>query len=672
MKKETPVLPAQHSNDTINLSIVKPNPVLVDNDHYPNLEPASFHAVSDDTTNAEESSGHDTAKHRHPTTQPVANNSTMIFKQIIEYFNGKRTGQAATLLATHIHMLLETIPMPKVHSVLTALAGAFAEPNADVLYARALFLSRSGQYEDAIVQFQHAHLLYGKTKQQAQAIRCTIEIAHAYINQDKFHVAIRYLADEAKPLLDKSCNMNVALQADYLLQMANLATDIGHLDASTEYAQQALARYINSGDTYGQFRSQLRIARNFMQCGNYEEAHFRLQLIRQYFQIGKLGAASEGQLLNAEIHLRWHQHHFDDALRLTQRYLKLADRERLPYAQLYARILFGNLYRDKHDFWRAEQWYDETERLIDQLEFHFYQPWLDSQRAWLLILQDELEEASSYCVHSLRTTDWGQKMSFQVANAVRNLLQGEMADAEKELNQSLAFYEKSGDLLAGCTIQLYLAYAALKREDFTALLRHLDNGFSYMAKANLGVLPYWWHPQMMAEICFQAIVADIYPTAVREIIVKHIGRHSVPTLTRLLQADDLDVREQAQQLLSSVTGQNSTILAHLEESPAKQILQDHVETGQLRLDGYAQLETELITAKQRRNPNSTLLAVFTLHLRGVKRTAIADRLGCSVENVRNYITHIYRHFDLPSRHFHSREERRQHLVSIARERGYVH
>lgn len=581
---------------------------------------------------------YETVAHRGSTALVAPTDGMPLIEHIIDLVNSHCMAQAATLLVDNLQLLFETVSNTELQDFFTTLATASPLPNTDFLYSEALFLIRVDQFVKGIAQLQQAQIAYWHAKQDASAIRCMVDIARAYFNQENFHMAIRYLTVEAKPLLDQSTLIDDSVRADFLLQMANLATETGQLDTSAHYAKHALALYVETENLYGQFRAQLRIARNFMQCGHYPEANARLQLIRQYLHIGKLGPTSEGLLLNAEIHLRWYQYRLDEALRLAHLYLKLADHEQLTYGQLYARILLANLYREKQDYWRADQWYDEAERHLKKVNYHFYQPWVDAQRAWLFILQGGLKVASTYCTRALQTNDWGQRMSFQVEKAVLNLLEGQFKHAEALLKQSLMFYEKSGDPLASSAIRIYLAYAAMQRQDTTGLLHYLQEGFGRMAHLELDVLPYWWHPQLVAEVCCQAIVADVHPTTVKSILVQRIGQQGAPALTKLLTADDIDIREEAQQLLGTVTGQNMTVLAHLEDGPAKQVLQDHLAQGHLRLDGYARLEVELTTAQLRRSPNVTLLAVFVLHTHGVKRAMIAAQLGCSVENVRNYIT----------------------------------
>jgi tetratricopeptide (TPR) repeat protein len=613
---------------------------------------------------------HALAPKSEPNVDSLENGEAVLAKLLTE-LAAQRFAQAATLLVSKIDQVLDSTTIVQLQELLSFVPPHIVEANADFCYSSGMIMFRIGQFQMALAQLQRARLLYSKAKQWERTVRCTIDIARLFAGQENFQQAFHYLAEDAQALLNKVHTIEPTTRAYYWVQMAHLATDTGQLRASTEYAKQALALYANAGDLQGQFQSQLRIARNFIQLGNYSEAGARLQLVSQYIHIGQLGAASEAQLFNAGIHLRWYQRQFDEAFRLAHLYLKLADHEQFPNARIYARLLLGNLHRDHEEYRLAMYWYNETQQLLTERNHQLYQPWVAAQMAWMFILQDETEEAQVHLAQSLRTTDWGQRMSFQVQQAVLLLMQERPAAAERLLQQSLTFYQQSGDPLACCAIQLYLAYAAMKQEDTGPLIQYLEQAFACLEEQALDVLPHWWHPQIMAEVCCQALAANVAPLAVQRIITTRLGRHSGYALARLLRSDDLDIRQQAQQLLSTVTGETMSVLSHLEDGPAKQILQRELESGRLQASNYPQLEVELITAKQRRQPNATLLAVFALHTRGVSRGQIAQQLECSIENVRNYITTIYRHFSLPATDFHSREARRQRLVKLARERNFI-
>ncbi len=608
-----------------------------------------------------------------PTVDSVATLITNedVLSTIHALFEAKQFSQAYQLFAKQIDFLLDTVTSTTLREFLAQAPDHLRQQNAHYLYCKGMVCRREDQREEAIGMLERASQLFLGANAHSEAARCLIEIAHVFHSQENFSMATHYLTGEVLPLLKKHQDIGPDLHALFFLHMAHLDTDIGQLEASQRHAEKALQLYAATGDLYGQFCVQLRIGRNFTQTGNYADAHDRLQLARRYFHIGKFKANAEILLLNAEIHLRWYQGLHEDALNVAMLYRKIADYKQLPNARVYARILIGNLYRDKGEFAAAAQWYDSTQEVLTAHQFSGFQPWLYAHRAWLSILEGKLDAAEELCHASLQTSDRGQKMSFQVQQAVLHLVHGRAQAAEPLLQESLSFYKTSGDPLACGMIRIYLAYSAMRTEEPSALLDHLDQAFALLDERQLDLLPHWWHPRLVAEVCSQALAIDLYPETVRQLFINRLGDHGVLPLTRLLRADDLDVRQRAHNILNVVTGQNNTMLAHLPDSRAKQILQELLEQGHLLPDGYPRLEYELMTARQRRHPNPTLIVVFVLHVLGYKRNTIADRLDCSVENVRNYITTIYHRFSLPASDFNSRLARRENLAQIARDEGFV-
>ncbi|MCB0064151.1 MAG: hypothetical protein KDE19_18640, partial [Caldilineaceae bacterium] len=552
----------------------------------------------------------------------VENANKTLYEQVEANLATGQYAVAYAKFAEHIDILLKQFDNETLQALLGQMASHADYLGPDYFFSQGMLWAQGSHLDWAVEYLQQAKQGYLSRGCQGHAIRCTLEIARIYHRQEDFRLAACYLAEEAHTMIGNCQDVEPGLQAMFLLDMAHLATDIGQLKISQDYAERALQVYAAEGDLYGQFRSQLRIGRNFIQAGRYAEAQNHLQLARQYFHIGQFGIAAEALLLNAEIHLRWYQWRLDDAIYLANLYLKIADHERLHNPRVYARILLGNLYRDKGEFARAHQWYDQTQQLVVEYAYDLYQPWLDAQRAWLFLLDGHYIAAREFSQRSLKTTDWGQKMSFQVQEAVLHLVNDKPAAAVPLLQESLNYYTTSGDPLACCTIQMYLAYAAMRTEKPGDLLTYLDGAFSWLDERNLDIVPHWWHPEIVAEVCSQAIVIDLHPEIVRQIVVNRVGDHAVPPLTKLLRADDLDVRRRAHHLLNVVTGQSITVLSHLPDSRAKEVLQDLLDQGHLLADGYPRLEYTLMTAKQRRHPNSTIIAVFALHILGYKRDVI--------------------------------------------------
>lgn len=262
-------------------------------------------------------------------------------------------------------------------------------------------------------------------------------------------------------------------------------------------------------------------------------------------------------------------------------------------------------------------------------------------------------------------------MNSLLQQALVDLAGDRMTAAIPYLENSLAIYQRNGDPLACATIRLYLAYAALRNEQIEEALSNLARALPRLAGQTLDPVPAWWNPQIVAELCAYAIAADLYPDRIRQICLELLGEEVIPVLTRLSRADTLETRQRAYQLLFLITEQENSLLAHLPDTPAKAVIYELLFQGALLANGYPQLESELRTAHQYQRSNPVIVAVFALYTLGYRRIEIAQRIDCSIQNVRNYITVIYRQFALPPHQFGSRAARRKRLVQIACERGYI-
>ncbi|MEZ4727698.1 MAG: hypothetical protein R3E79_11260 [Caldilineaceae bacterium] len=422
---------------------------------------------------------------------------------------------------------------------------------------------------------------------------------------------------------------------------------------------------------YERFRMFLQTAAVAIRAGNYAEAEQKLRQAQQHWQGGELGTLVEGQLLKIQLHLAWYQRQFVEALQMAQHYLRMVDGEVHFHEQIYARLLLGNLYRDAGQFRTAHIWYAEAERAIEGSGDHSYTPWLAAQLAWLYLLEGRLNHARLQIEVNLLHTNQRQTMHFQVILAVLQMLDGEWEDADGRLNEALAFYERSGNLLPCCAIHLYLAYYALHQGTLSNFLVHLQWVLQWLHAHQLTAFPHWWHPKIMAEICTHALMSNLHPELVEYIVVHHLGQIAAPALKLLEKSEDIDLRRKAYRLYQTVTGLEFDPLAHLKESPSKHVLRDLLTQGNLCPELYPVLERELMTAPQRQLPNPTIVAVFGLYVNGFTRNDIAKRLACSMENVRNYITAIYQYFGLPAHHYKGREIRRQKLIELARVRGFI-
>jgi DNA-binding CsgD family transcriptional regulator len=309
---------------------------------------------------------------------------------------------------------------------------------------------------------------------------------------------------------------------------------------------------------------------------------------------------------------------------------------------------------------------------MKELDVYSYASWVEGQMAWLYLLEGRFTHARLQIEAIRGQSNPSQAMHVQVLVAILQMLDGEWESAEGLLNEALTFYERADEPLICCALHFYLAYNALHQYMPTLFLSHANQAFSWMTQHEIATVPHWWHPKIMAEICTHALMSDLHAPLIEQILVHHLGQAAMPALKLLENTEDIDLRRKANRLHQIIAGRNTDSLSHLGNTPSKSVLYELLNSGNLRLETYPLLEQELTTASRRQRPNATILAVFGLYINGYTRDEIAKRLECSVENVRNYITVIYHHFDLPDHQYKGRELRRQKLIELARERGYIH
>jgi len=586
-----------------------------------------------------------------------------------------QTGQyttAARHLASQARYFFDSLESQVIDDLVANFFPVLTKEAPDLQYLQAILSMRMGERQQAIALFKQAQTAYAATHQQRQVVRCYLELAHIYHSSEGIEAAYHYLHDEVQPFIDAQKLNDATLQADFFLQMANIVFDMGQFSTSMGYAKQALALYSVLHNPYGQFHARLQIAAATVQIGTYAEAQSQLQLARYHLAASNLGPLAAMRLLNVQVHLEWYQRELLNALQTAQTYMAQADSEDAGHERVDARLLLGNLYRELGQFRTAHALYMETAKVIKQTGYQSYLPQLQAQLAWLYLLEGRLSNTRALIETNMGDAAQAQAMRFQVSLAILHMLDGEWEKADKLLHESLTFYEQAGDPLACCALHLYLTYNALHRYAPTAILWHLKQGFAWLAEHKLATVPHWWHPKIIAEVCAHALISNLYPELAEQILVQHLGKTSMPVLKLLETTDDIDLRRKAYSLRQSIAGPEANYLAHLPDTTSKQILQELLARGELRPDVYSTLERELTTANHRHSPNPTIIAVFGLYIMGMSRGNIAKQLACSVENVRNYITFIYQYFDLPAHQYKGREARRQKLIKLARERGFIH
>ena len=538
-------------------------------------------------------------------------------------------------------------------------------------YLQAIWLRRNGQLLEANWHLTQAKLAYVTCDQPQGAVRATLELARLAHPQEGWPLAHRYLFDEVQPFFAQQQVDDPILQAHCYLQMAEVVRDQGDWSTATHYAHQALNCYQTLHHAYGQVLIHIWLVSYALHCGDRPAAQTHLQAAQEQAVTANLGQPVEAQLLYGELLVAWHQRAFATALPLAEQYLTVANARSCSLEQIEARLLLGNLHRDIGDYQLAHSWYVDANTVIEQIGYQGYLPRLQAELAWLYLLEGEFSVARAVVEQEMPTTLPIQRAALQVILAVLEMLDGEWEAADDLLAEAAAFYTKAGNRLGLCTLQLYRAYNALHQDKTMAALQQLEEALRWLRKQELTAFPQWWHPKILAEVCTHALLSNLYPELVEQILVQHLGKTSLPFLKLLDTTADIELRRRALRLQQRIMGSGDPV-THLSAGANKRVIEELLDQGNLRAEAYRELEAELMTATNRLTPNPTIIAVFGLYVKGWSRAEIAEELECSTENVRNYITIIYNHFGLPAFRFHKREARRQKLIEVAQARGFIY
>lgn len=605
----------------------------------------------------------------HTVTMAMSNlrSSSWVLHQFARLLQQQKYGQVCALLAQHFELFCYQMEPAQAAYFLAQPAHFPVIDNPDLCYIEGVLQLCAGNSRLAVVRFDRARHLYHVEGNNRSVIQATLALVHVALHTHELEAAATYL-EQSQPLLHQEAEANAGLVGDFCLCMAQVLFARHRFATSQEYSFQALTAYNQTRRWRGRLTALLHLALLAVRLGDYTDAENRLRTVQQGLRRHPL---LEGQLLFVEIQLHGHRRQLVKALPLAHRYVKVVDRMPDGKARLRARLQMGNLYRELGEFMTATRWYSEALQMVKTEGYQAFQQQLDLEYAWLDILEGRLPEARQRIYGHLKNVQFEPAMNLQTQLAIIHLIEGDLVMAERLLQESLNFYRRAEDRLACCALHTYLAYIALQKQSAPAILYHLDHSFGWMTRQQIESFSHWWHPDLLAAVCSQTLAADMYSDLSERILVNYLGNHGVNALTRFLHNDDLEARRRVYRLLHIISGETTNMLAHLPEGAGKSVLLMLLREGRLRADRYPLLEQELMTASYRRSPNVTLLAVFGLYLTGASRAEIAEQLGCSVENVRNYITQIYHHFGVTANTFTTRKARWQRLVELVRLRGFI-
>lgn len=497
----------------------------------------------------------------------------------------------------------------------------------------------------------------------AGELQILLLLARIYQRQEDLATA-RLYTEEIAELLMRTLEISNDDRADAYLGLARLAPDIGQLATGLQYAQQALRLYQQSKSLRGQFDAHILCKLIRQQRGHHQAALAHLEAATQLAQILDLDQANQAILLNTRAHTYWYQGQLAPALSMAQEAVTLADIAGPLKFRVYNRLLCANIQRARQNFASAEAMYSEAARTVEVTGFSLFHIWIEANWSWLNLLQGQFEQARRRLYIALETADKGQAASFNVFLSAVYSLTGRYAEAEELLRNSLHFYLTSGDDLSVFALRIHLAYVYLKTNRVPTGEEYLALALTWANEWNVDYFPHWWHPRIVTEVCVHALAGEIHPAYAERILVKRVGKESVPLLRQLLYSASAESRRRAADALSLLGNMPLAEVTETHDEQVQNVLMQLLAKGVLQEAHLGNLAQRLQANREAGKTNAVLLATFGLYMQGISRKEIARRLDRSDKTIRNYITLIYECFGIEPGG--SRSARRQRLLALAR------
>jgi tetratricopeptide (TPR) repeat protein len=572
---------------------------------------------------------------------------------------------AANLLATHAVELLDRLSTAELAALFAPFPAPLVECLPDLWFAAGLVQARlHDDVAAAYTRLKQAAAYY--TTQDMQPDRAAwiyLELARLEYARDEFAQVQQYIDRAAKLMQqnDAHAPANIAF-LDYMI--ASLCGDTGRVAEGLTYAQRAAHRYHLQHNPAREFRALLVVCSFAQQLGRYPVALDALSRAHACYETGRLESASFEALLNAETHLAWYRGHLEEALTIAQTWVRFSQGGDFRRQRLYAHWMLGNILRALGRYPQALDFYEQARHMASDHTPNFVR-WIDAQEAWLAVLQGDYAAAETLIHRALVSADEGQGMSFQVNLGVIELLTGRWESAERRLRASLAFYARSQDRQATCAITFHLAYLQIERGmRVTAIVKLLRPELKWLESGDNAFYPFWWHPTIVGRVAALLLGTPEFHAMGRRFFREgYLGAVGDEVLRQVYLRVSPAQRAEISELLTS-HGVTAPIQPE-GRTEAEHVIAAAIEQGQIELAHLSLLFQQLRTAQQRNRDNSTIVAVFLLHLQGAATADIALRLNVSRSAISHMLQIIYETFGV-SREVGSRIEQRCALQQAVR------
>lgn len=572
---------------------------------------------------------------------------------------------AANLLATHAVELLDRLSTAELAALFAPFPAPLVECLPDLWFVAGLVHVRlHDDIPAAYAWLKRAAVYY--TTQEMQPDRAAwifLELARLEYGHDEFAQVQEYI-DRAVNLMQQSDAYAPTYTAFLNYMIASLCGDTGRVAEGLTHAQRAAHLYHLQHNPAREFRALLVVCSFAQQLGRYPVALDALSRAHACYETGRLESASFEALLNAETHLAWYRGHLEEALTIAQTWVRFSQGGGFRRQRLYAHWMLGNVLRSLGRYPQAWGYYEQARCIAVEHTPNFVR-WIDAQESWLATLKGEYATAEILIHHALAQADEGQRMSFQVNLGVIELLTGRWESAERRLRASLAFYARSQDRQATCAITFHLAYLQIERGmRVTAIVKLLRPELKWLESGDNAFYPFWWHPTIVGRVAALLLGTPEFHAMGRRFFREgYLGAVGDEVLRQVYLRVSPAQRAEISELLTS-HGVTAPIQPE-GRTEAEHVIAAAIEQGQIELAHLSLLFQWLRTAQQRNRDNSTIVAVFLLHLQGAATADIALRLNVSRSAISHMLQIIYETFGV-SREVGSRIEQRCALQEAVR------
>lgn len=600
----------------------------------------------------------------------LGNTLNIIISQIHQRQRAGEWDFAANLLAAHAVELLDRLTTAELATLFAPFPAPLVERLPDLWFVAGLVHARL--HDDVAVAnalLKQAAAYY--TTQEIQPDRAAwvfLELARLEYAHDEF-AQVQHYIDRAAHLMQQSDAYPPTYAAFLDYMIASLCGDTGRVAEGLAYAERAAHLYDLQHHPAREFRALLAICSFAQQLGRYPVALDALSRAHVCYETGHLESISFEALLNAETHLAWYRGYLEEALNRAQTWVRFSQGGGFRRQRLYAHWMMGNILRALGRYPQALDFYTQARRIAAEHTPNFIR-WIDAQESWLAVIQGEYATAESLIQQALAPADEGQRMSFHVNLGVIELLTGRWEDAEQRLRASFAFYARSQDRQATCAITFHLAYLQIERGVRTgAIIKLLRPELKWLESGDNAFFPFWWHPTVVGRVAALLLGTPEYHALGRRFFREgYLGAAGNDVLRQVYLRVPPAQRAEISELLTS-HGVTAPIQSE-GGAEAEHVIAAAIEQGQIESTRLALLFQRLRTARQRNRDNSTIVAVFLLHLQGAATADIALRLNVSRSAISHTLQIIYEIFDI-SREEGNRLQQRMALQRAAREQGVI-